>query len=126
MGLDALIARGVRDKRVFVRADLNVPLKNGAITDDTRVRASLPTIQRLLRAGARVVLASHLGRPKGKREAGVLAAPGRAAPRGAARHGRLVLCGLHRPGRRARRRRARSGPAAPAREPALPRWRGGR
>src|SRR6185295_18226511 len=68
MGLDALIARGVRDKRVFVRVDLNVPLRDGVITDDTRVRASLPTLQRLLRAGARVVIASHLGRPKGKRK----------------------------------------------------------
>ena len=68
MGLDALIARGVRDKRVFVRADLNVPLRGSEITDDTRLRASLPTVQRLLRAGARVVLASHLGRPKGKRK----------------------------------------------------------
>jgi len=67
MGLDALIAQGVRDKRVFVRADLNVPLRDGAIRDDTRVRASLPTLQRLLRAGARVVVASHLGRPKGQR-----------------------------------------------------------
>ena len=68
MGLDALIARGVRDKRVFVRVDLNVPIRSGSITDDTRVRASLPTIQRLVRAGARVVLASHLGRPKGNRK----------------------------------------------------------
>jgi phosphoglycerate kinase len=68
-GLDALLAEpgGVRGLRVFVRADLNVPVKNGKIGDDTRIRASLPTLRRLLEAGARVVLASHLGRPKGRR-----------------------------------------------------------
>ncbi|WP_329458417.1 phosphoglycerate kinase [Streptomyces sp. NBC_01497] len=65
--LDELLADGdgVRGKRVFVRADLNVPLSGTAITDDGRIRAVVPTVARLAEAGARVIVASHLGRPKG-------------------------------------------------------------
>jgi len=63
--LDDLLAAGVDGRRVLLRADLNVPLDGDKITDDGRVRASLPTIRKLAEAGARVVVTAHLGRPKG-------------------------------------------------------------
>jgi phosphoglycerate kinase len=64
--MNSLASLDVAGKRVFLRCDLNVPLKNGEITDDGRIRASLPTIKNLLERGASLVIGAHLGRPKGE------------------------------------------------------------
>lgn len=82
--IDELIAEGVTGKRVFVRADLNVPLSGTTITDDGRIRAVQPTVEKLVAASARVVVASHLGRPKGAPDPAFSLAPA------AARLGELI------------------------------------
>jgi phosphoglycerate kinase len=73
--LDDLLAGGVSGRAVLVRADLNVPLDGARITDDGRIRASLPTLEALTGAGARVVVTAHLGRPKGKPDPAYSLAP---------------------------------------------------
>jgi phosphoglycerate kinase len=75
MSIPKLASLDVKGKRVFLRCDLNVPLKDGAITDDGRIRASLPTINALLESGASIVICAHLGRPKGERKPELSLAP---------------------------------------------------
>ncbi|GAA2989447.1 phosphoglycerate kinase [Streptomyces fulvorobeus] len=86
--IDELLTEGVAGKRVFVRADLNVPLDGTTITDDGRIRAVAPTVARLTGAGARVIVASHLGRPKGAPDPAFSLAPA------AARLGELLGTGV--------------------------------
>src|SRR6476661_6983263 len=77
-GIDSLaqeIGGSLRGKRVLVRSDLNVPLDGTTITDDGRIRASVPTIRALAEAGARVVVTAHLGRPKGEPDPAYSLAP---------------------------------------------------
>ncbi len=64
--LENLLAEGVEGRKILVRSDLNVPLKDGKVTDDGRIRASLPVLEKLAAAGARVIVTAHLGRPKGQ------------------------------------------------------------
>ena len=64
--LEELVKHGVKGRRVLVRCDLNVPVTDGKITDDGRIRASLPVLTTLLDYGARVIVMAHLGRPKGE------------------------------------------------------------
>jgi len=75
MNIKTLDTVDVRGKRVLLRCDLNVPLKDGVITDDGRIKASLPTIKYLLTQGASVVITAHLGRPKGERRPELSLAP---------------------------------------------------
>ena len=111
--LDDLLAAGVAGRTVLVRSDLNVPLDGSTITDDGRIKASLPTMQALILGGAKVVVTAHLGRPKGAPESKYSLAPGGRPARRAARR--------HRPAGRGSGRAVRRGRPSPA----LARRRGG-
>jgi phosphoglycerate kinase len=98
--LDDLIKHGVKGRRILVRSDLNVPVKDGRVADDGRIRASLPVITKLLDHGARVIVTAHLGRPKGAPEPTYTLGP--VADRLAQRLGRPVEFALDTVGESAR------------------------
>mgnify|MGYP000903332922 FL=1 len=75
MDLNTILDGNFAGKRALVRVDFNVPVKDGVVTDDTRIKAALPTIKYLLDQGASVVVMSHFGRPKGKKNPDFSMAP---------------------------------------------------
>ena len=111
-------------KRVFIRVDFNVPLDGARVTDDTRIRETLPTIEFARNRGARLVLASHLGRPKGKPDPKYSLKPVAAKLAELARRAGGICGGLRWRGCRSQEPRAREWRRAAARKCALPR--GGR
>src|SRR5580692_7206405 len=76
-GIKRIADLPIENQRLFVRVDFNVPMDKGVITDDSRIREALPTLRHALDRGARVILASHLGRPKAPKEGGTAPLPGR-------------------------------------------------